>query len=162
MIYLFEFFIENCAVKRDNIVSSSVIDFVLRKCFVPDLPKRFSSLNVHYGMYILRERSGERVYVCVYVCVCIVMFKRRVLQAKLLSGGVAPGGFRSSLVSIRRKFIVAISTAHDREKGVNAIVVEAFAPKGKGRLLGMQQVREMSSSSSSFSRYPFVSLELGQ
>ena len=74
-------------------------------------------------------------------------------------------GFRSLLVSIQRKFIVAISTAHNREKGVNAIVVEALSVRRERdeTPLEMQQVRKMlSSSSSSSSHYSFVSLELGQ
>lgn len=79
-------------------------------------------------------------------------FKRHALKAKLLSS--VKSGLRSPLVSIRRKFIVAIPTAHDREKGVNAIVVEAFTPKGKGgdTVGNATSPREMLSSSS---RYPF-------
>lgn len=82
-------------------------------------------LNVPCGeMYILRERERESA----------VVFKRQVLKAKLLSSGERPDGFRSSLVSIRRKFIIVISMAHvnDREKGVTALLIEAFAPKRKG------------------------------
>lgn len=90
-------------------------------------------------------------------------FKCRVLQAKWLSSGVAPGGFRSSLrfhsaEIYRRDFNISRPW-----KGRECDRCRSARPRKDETPLGMQQVREMSpSSSSSSSRYPFVSLELGQ
>lgn len=86
------------------------------------------------------------------------VFKRPVLKAKLLRG---TGGFRSPLVSIRREFIVAIPTCSRPWKGREHDRLSMRPHRGEmeeRRLWWTQQVREMLSSS----RYPFVSLELGQ
>lgn len=65
---LFKFFIENCAIKRDNIVSS--IDFAFRKCFLSDLPKRFNEFKFAECIFY-REEAEKNVYVC--ACVFVIM-----------------------------------------------------------------------------------------
>lgn len=117
----------------------------LRKHYVRTLPEtRFNSAAAEYTFY---KRAAA--------------FKRPVLKVKLFCG--ATGGFRSPLVSIRREFIVAIPMVHDREKGADTIVCRYVRIEKRGggeeAPLGTQQVREMPFL---FSRYPFVSLELGQ
>lgn len=109
MIYLFEFRtkIVQLRMKTLSILSLPLLIFPSETLCI-DLRKiqRFKCTLLVECTFHKRKREKESA----------MMFKRRVLEAKLLSTSEAPGGFRSSLVSIRRKFIVAISTAHNRER----------------------------------------------